>query len=122
MTTFDKVPKMFNGEVDGQEFPVESAVASLSRLQGIREIREWLPLSGNELLEHCSYCRLRGVCHDARWCTKLRVYQQCGICKGLLKADVAASLQMRVLELDFVPAKSRFRGWRRVAQQGMKRR
>ncbi len=39
----------------------------------------------------------------------------------LLKGDVAASLQMRILVLDLVLAKSRFRGWRRVAQQGMKR-
>ena len=58
LTTFDEVLKVFDREVDGQEFPIECAVLGLCGLELLGKVDNWTPLISNILLQYCSYSRM----------------------------------------------------------------
>ena len=50
LSTFDEMSKVFNRQVDGQEFPIKCAVAGLCGLELLGEVGDWTPLISNILL------------------------------------------------------------------------
>ena len=58
LSTFNEVSKMFDREVDGQEFSIERAVSGLCRLELLGKVGNWAPLISNILLQYFSYSRI----------------------------------------------------------------
>ena len=45
--TFNEVSKVFNRQVDGQEFPIKCAVSGLRELELLGKVGNWTPLIYN---------------------------------------------------------------------------
>jgi len=95
ITSFHKVSEVLNGQVYCQQLTVKGAVTGFSWSELGREKLNRAPLSIHELLQNCSNCHIRHICHNACWCIRFGVKQQCCLCQGLLnvgKALVALSV------------------------------
>ena len=55
-TTLKEVTKMFEREIDSQEFTVKRAVTGLSRFQSLRKERDRTPLTIAVLLQYSTNC------------------------------------------------------------------
>ena len=73
LSTFNEVSKVFDRQVDGQEFPIKRAVSGLCRLELLGKVGDWTPLISNILLQCYSYSRIRGIAHNGCWSISLKL-------------------------------------------------
>ena len=102
LTAFDKVPKVFDGEVDGQQFTIEGAVLCLCWAELLGEERDGVPSPVNVLLQYCcstaptAQSEASAIMQVGAWglgCT--RRVASARACLIVLKAVVASSPQAK---------------------------
>ena len=82
LTTFNKMPKMLNSKVDGEQLSIKCAVSRLRWSQFLGEECNGLPCIPNLLLEYHSDREIGGVGHDVGWSVRFWVSEEGGISEG----------------------------------------
>ena len=72
---FDKVLKVFDGQVNGQQLSIKGAVLGLGRCKLPGKIGKGAPGVSYPLLQDCAHCSTGSVRQDASGCIGSRMYK-----------------------------------------------
>ena len=84
LAAFDQVPKVSDGEVDGQQFMIKGTVPRLCWAELLGEVSNGAQSTIDVLLQYCSNSTVRSVSHNAGVSIGFGMYQESCVSESLL--------------------------------------